>query len=414
MKKLLLLALLALPLAADDLADSRTLQQEARQAYVAKDYKTFLTKIRAASDLRPQHAGLLYQLGKAQVLNGQYPEAATTFGRVAGMGMAFAPDEDPELRSMRGFAGFGRILARFEENRAPFGEASTAFTIPTTGLIPEGLALDPKTGTFYVASVRDGIIRSVNRDGVVREFARVPYGAFGMVVDPKRKSLWVATSVVPQNSAFREDARDRAAVVRIDLKSGKIRETISAPSGGKHLFGDVALAPNGDLFVSDTNAPAVYRVRKGKLQPVIEGEPFASLQGIAVAPDGKTVYVADYSKGLYAIDLKTSVATPLTVRSNVSLLGVDGLYAVGQGRLIGTQNGTNPHRVIHIAVDGTNVTSVVPVVANHAEFDEPTLGVPSGELFYFVANSQWNLFDEKGNVSDESKLKLVVVLKTKM
>jgi hypothetical protein len=118
--------------------------------------------------------------------------------------------------------------------------------------------------------------------------------------------------------------------------------------------------------------------------------------------------------GAYAIDLKTSAATPLSVRSNVSLLGVDGLYAVGQGRLIGTQNGTNPHRVIHIAVDGTNVTSVVPVVANHAEFDEPTLGVPSGELFYFVANSQWNLFDEKGNVTDESKLKPVVVLKTKM
>src|SRR5688572_24087988 len=124
------LTLLALPLLADELADSRKLQQEARQAYVAKDYKTFLAKIRASSDLRPQHAGLLYQLGKAQVLNGQYSDAAVTFGRVAGMGMAFAPDEDPELLGMRGSAGFGAILRRFKENREPIGEASTAFTIP--------------------------------------------------------------------------------------------------------------------------------------------------------------------------------------------------------------------------------------------------------------------------------------------
>src|SRR6185369_9071194 len=56
----LLVVALALSLSADEISDSRNLQREAFAAYKAKDYATYLTKIAAASDLRPGHSTILY------------------------------------------------------------------------------------------------------------------------------------------------------------------------------------------------------------------------------------------------------------------------------------------------------------------------------------------------------------------
>ncbi|MCB0312791.1 MAG: hypothetical protein KDH84_05935, partial [Calditrichaeota bacterium] len=50
--------------------------------------------------------------------------------------------------------------------------------------------------------------------------------------------------------------------------------------------------------------------------------------------------------------------------------------------------------------------------ANHPEFDEPTLGVISGNIFYYIANSQWgSTLDQQGKLRPESELKFPLVLK---
>ncbi len=92
-----------------------------------------------------------------------------------------------------------------------------------------------------VGSVRRGAIYA----GAQRLVKDLPYGVFGMAAGNKRGILWAGASTVPQFERFREEERDRAAVLKIDLASGKLLATIPAPAG-KHLFGDVALAPNGD------------------------------------------------------------------------------------------------------------------------------------------------------------------------
>ena len=365
-----LLLVLSILMAIDPVADSRKLQQEAMQAYRAKDYATFLTRIRAASDLRPQHPTLLYYVAAGLALSGREDESLRILERLADMGMVYAPEKEADFANVSTAA----VAQRFQKNAAAIGQASVASKIAEHGLIPEGLAYDGKR--VLVGSVRKGAIYANGKPWVTD----LPYGVFGLAID--KDVLWAAASSVPEFERHREDG---AAVLKIDRRSGKVLRTIAAPAG-KHIFGDLTVAANGDVYVSDSGTPAIYRIHDDDLEPLIEGAPFVSLQGLAAR--GNTLYVADYSKGVYAVDLTTHDATLLRVPEDITLLGVDGLY-IASGGLIATQNGVNPHRVIRIRLDGLDVKGVETLAANLPGMDEPTLGAIHGGAFYFNANSQW-------------------------
>lgn len=286
----------------------------------------------------------------------------------------------------------------------PIGTATVAFTIPEKGLIPEGLAYDAASGRFFVSSVRRRAIWVVDPAGRSQRFtSELPSGVFGMVVDRKRGVLWATTTAL---------AEKKSALLQIDLLGGRVLETIRVE--GAHHFGDVALTSGGDVLVSDGASPVIFILRGHVLEPFITG-PFVSLQGLAAA--GNVLYVADYSKGLYAADLRTRDVHLMRVPREVSLLGVDGLYLSGPRTLVATQNGTNPNRIvrIHLTPDALNVAAVETLLANVAELGDPTLGVVAKGAFYVNAAGQWDLFDDPddkaGNAKDEQKLRPATVLR---
>lgn len=412
MRKFLLLILIPSLLAADDVTESRRLQQEARKAYRANDYAQFLTKIRAASDLRPSHPTLLYNLSAGLALNGHGHESLAVLERVAQMGMVYAPEKDADFEVLRSSARFDSVVAAFRRNASAKGSAKSAFVVPERGLIAEGVAWDNKSQRFFVSSVRNGSIMTIDRRGRFSTFVRdLPRGVFGMAFDAKRGVLWATTSALPQNAGFREEDRDRAAVVMIDSKTGRIVDTIAPSDTGKHLFGDLVVGTDGEVYVSDSTRPAIYLIRDGSIEPFITGAPFVSLQGLTFAAGGKTLYAADYSMGIAAIDLSTRDVHFLAAPREVTLLGVDGLYFAGRSTLIATQNGTNPQRVIRIrlAPGGLSVESVDTLSANQT--DDITLGVIANGSFYFNGNAGWNEYDDAGKVKDESKLKQSVLFR---
>ncbi len=352
-------------------------------------------KAREASDARPQHPTLLYRLAQALEANDQREEAVRVLDRIASMGFVYPVGKDfPDQR-------YAEVAKRFAVNAKPIGTAKREFAIDRLGLIPEGMAWDGKR--FFVSSVRTSTIFAGDKP-----FATAPWGVFGMAADRKRGVLWAVTAALPQVEGFKAEDKGKSALLRIDLRDGKILETIPAPEG-EHHFGDVAVAPDGEVYVSDSATTVVYRVEDGALQPLVQG-PFRSLQGFAVS--GGLLYVADYSNGIFAIDRRTGDLHPLRVPSNVSLLGVDGLYAVDPTTLIATQNGTNPFRILRItlAPGGLSVSSVQTLLANSPLMGDPTLGVVANGRFYFNGNAQWDLFDEAGKISDPLKLSEAVVL----
>jgi len=270
------------------------------------------------------------------------------------MGFVYSLKE-PELDPVR-----ARVAEKFAANAQPIGSAKAELTVPRKGMIPEGLTYDGKR--FYVSSVR---LKTIFADG--KPLAELPTPPYGMAF---HKTLWAA---------------GESAIYELDPRSGRILQTLTAP--GDHHFGDVAIA--GDhVYVSDSKGTQLYHVENGALVPFVSG-PFRSLQGIA--PMGERLYVADYSNGLFAVDRRTRDIAAIKVPSNVSLLGVDGLYAVDARTLIGTQNGTNPNRVIRIrlAAGGLAVESVETLLANDPRMTDPTLGVLARNRFFFNANGQW-------------------------
>ena len=123
---------------------------------------------------------------------------------------------------------------------------------------------------------------------------------------------------------------------------------------------------------------------------------FRSLQGVAPAKDGRTLYLADYSHGLLRLDLATGAVRVLDHDPSFSVLGVDGI-ALHRGSIVAVQNGVAPARVVRYTLDpaGTRITSVSTLDRNPVA-DEPTIGAISKGAFVYVANSQWEKYGEAG------------------
>jgi hypothetical protein len=338
---------------------------------------------------------LLYRLAQALEADGQRDEAVRVLERIASMGFVYPLE--PDFADAR----YANAAKRFASNAKPIGAAKRELAIERLGLIPEGMAWDGRR--LFVSSVRTGVIFA---DG--KPFAAGPWGVFGMAADAKRGVLWAVTAALPQVENYKPEHKGKSALLRISLRDGKVLDTIAAPEG-EHHFGDVAVAPDGEIYVSDSATTNIYRLENGALRVFASG-PFRSLQGFAVS--GPTLYVADYSNGLFAIDRRTGDLRPLRVPGNVSLLGVDGLYAVDATTLVATQNGTNPYRIlrINLAPGGLAVSSVKTLLANSPLMGDPTLGVVANGRFYFNGNAQWDLYTEDGKISDPLKLSEAVVL----
>ncbi|HEX2059411.1 MAG TPA: hypothetical protein VHK90_01595 [Thermoanaerobaculia bacterium] len=407
--KLSCILLFAAALAADEVADSRRLQQEALAAYRSGDKGAFLTKIRAASLLRPQHPTLLVQFAVALAANGRHLESLNLLERVAAMGFVH-PLTDPALEPVRALPRFAAVAERMGANARPTGAAKREATIEQMGLIPEGMAYDAKKRRFFVSSVRRKTIFAIDSAGRVTPFLTTAlWGVFGMAVDAKRNVLWATTTALPQVDGFTKEDDGKSALLQIDLDSGSIVDALRAGDGGAHHFGDVAIASDGEVFVSDSRTPVIYRVAGSVLEPYARG-PFVSLQGIA--PSEGLLYAADYAKGLLVIDRATRDVHVMRVPNDVSLLGVDGLYVLDRHTLIATQNGTTPNRVIRIRLTANRlaVESVRTLAANLAGMGDPTLGVLVKNRFFFNANAQWDLFGEDGRIADPLKLTEAVVM----
>jgi len=399
--------------------DGRYYEAEARKAYQAKNYQSFLENMKVASELRPNHPRLMYNLAVAYTLNGKSSDAIALLRKEAAMGLVMPAANDPDFVSLKAQPDFEAVLKQFEQNALPKISSAQAFTVKEKGLVPESVAYDEATKTFYLSSVYKRKILSISPKGESSTFfaeADALWSVMGMKVDHARRALWVCTTAHPQMSNFEVADKGKTALLKFDLKTGKlIAKYQPADTTKPHWFGDLAINSAGDVFATDSVTAAVYVVRHdtNKLDLLIEGQPFVSPQGLDFTPDQKHLFVADYSKGVFLVDLQTKKVSDIA--SDFTLLGIDGLYYY-KGSLIAVQNGVNPNRVIKLwlSKDLTHFDRFETIEANNPVFDEPTLGVVVKDSFYFVANSQWGTIDEKGQLAPAEKLKDPIVLKVKL
>ena len=170
------------------------------------------------------------------------------------------------------------------------------------------------------------------------------------------------------------------------------------------------------MYISDATSSAVYTLTNGAdtLQSFIEPGRLASPQGIAFSQDEKTMYIADYSRGIARVERETRAVTYLTPPGDAVLAGIDGLRMY-KGDLIAIQNGIRPHRVVKLVLtgDGRGVREAQVLELNSPFFREPTLGTLVGSDFYYIANSQWNAFD-RGVMWPQDRLSDPVILRMRL
>ncbi|MBS1794999.1 MAG: hypothetical protein JSS81_14155 [Acidobacteria bacterium] len=416
---LLICAVAAHSQTAAELRESARLEREAAAAYKARDYAKFLETIDRAAALRPNHARLLYNLAAAESLNDKPAAALAILERLAAMGLVFAVEKDDDFKSLFAEPRFAAVRDAFARNRTPTGRAARAFAIPPKDLIVEGLAYDGATRRFFAGSIHKRRIVAIDADGRVTDFSRPDDGLWsvsGMRVDEKRRVLWATTTAFPQMENYRKTDEGRSGVFKYDLRTGRLLQKFFVPDAGKHALGDLTIAKNGDVYASDSAAPNIYRIAAGgdALELFLTSDEFASLQGLAFSDDEKTLFAADYSKGVFRIEMRGRKIAPLAVDPNTNAIAIDGLY-FDRGNLVAIQNGFRPHRVARFYLD-KKLTAIVrseTLEANNPDFDEPTLGVRVGRDFYFVADSQWSLIDDDGRLA-EDKLKETVILRLKL
>lgn len=411
--------LLTAALAQSDPKDGRYYETLARKAYEEKSYPSFLDNMKLAAELRPNHPRLMYNLAVAYALNGKQSDALRWLHKTADMGLTMSAQADHDFDSLRELPEFNAILKQFETNKTPKVNSLHAFTVHEKGLVPESIAYDADKQTFYISSVYKRKILSVTKAGESRVFAAENVGLWsvlGMKVDRPRRLLWVCTTAHPQMSNFQAVDKGKTALVKFDLRTGKLLAKYQPADTAKpHWFGDLVINSAGDVYATDSVTPAVYVVRhdSNSLETFLEGQPFVSPQGLDFTRNQQQLFVADYSKGIMLVDLETKKVTSLA--SDFTLLGIDGLYYY-KGSLIGVQNGVNPQRVVKLTLskDLTRFERFEILEANNPEFDEPTLGVLIKDDFYFVANSQWGAIDELGHLAPDEKLRDPTILRLRL
>ena len=156
---------------------------------------------------------------------------------------------------------------------------------------------------------------------------------------------------------------------------------------------------------SFSGRPGVYEVVGGELQRISVGDRFTSPQGIAYLND--RLYVADYSVGIFRVNLETGQTHLLKGWEGVLLLGIDGLMPYRNG-LIAIQNGMAPPRVIFVELlTPSQIGTVVTIEWSHPDYNDLTLGFVENDTLFYMANSQWPLF---GSNADSTLRKPSIIL----
>ena len=262
---------------------------------------------------------------------------------------------------------------------------TVAVTIDPSHRLVEGVATDGRT--IWISSVLDRQI--VACTARCRTLATLPDGfhPLGLAWDWHRKLIWVAADC-PKLPGI---AQCRSGALFALDRLGKVRGRF-APKQDFHP-GDVSVSLRA-VFVSDSQNGMIYGLLPNKpLKPVNRPGDGRSAQGTALAPDGVSVIVADYSRGIGRLDLASTSTIWLKGQDGKTLRGIDGLVRCGE-TYFGIYNGSAPARLLTIKIrpDAVEYADLVPVL----NLPDPTQIAYDGKRLLVVSNAGWEAAAKPG------------------
>jgi hypothetical protein len=358
-----------------------------------------------ATALLPNSPSIDLALARNANLRGQVTDSIAWLDTYAARGLTIDLAADPGLKALASDPRAQKVTARLTENARPVTRGSKSLALPRGDLLFEDLAWDAGRAVFYVTSVRgQKLIELDPKTGSTRDvFAidRPGVGILGVAIDPSRKKLWLTEAPLPPVPGFKKGdaASTPNALVALDSTThAPIQRIELAPDGQERALTDLAIAPSGDVLVSDAAGGTLYLLESGQERLRALATIFASPQTPAPRDDGRA-YVPDYSLGIALVDLRSAAVTWLSAPKEIALAGIDGLYLAGNA-LIAVQNGTRPPRLVRfdLSSDGTRIEHAAVLEAGTPDLGEPTHGAIVDGSFWFLASSGWSRFDDDGAI----------------
>jgi sugar lactone lactonase YvrE len=278
---------------------------------------------------------------------------------------------------------------------------SASIELPGDRLFPESIT-STRDGTLYVGSLGNGGVIRIKPDSAELEVWIEP-GAFGsrsilgVLAHEPTNTLWACSNDLTAIGIRAAGTATGSALKGFDLKTGEGRVSVTSP-GRQAVYNDIAVGPDGSVYVTNSVAPEILRLRPGAdtLEVWARDPLFASLAGTfgldGIAFGGEdTVYVSMYAAGkLLRVGVNAGAAGAVSVlNTSRSLVLPDAIRPIrknefllieGEGRLDRLViNGENA--VIETLEDGYSTPTGATAVGK-------TAWVSEGQLSYLLDPSK--------------------------
>jgi len=258
-------------------------------------------------------------------------------------------------------------------------------------------------GTLYVGSLATGGITRIPR-GATRGEPWIKPGAygsrstFGVLVDEASHMLWVCSNDMSAFGIPGPGSVSGSYLKGFDLRTGKGKVSAALP-GTRTLCNDIAVGQDGSLFVTNSLAPQLLRLKSGghQLEVWLEDPQFAApsqgggLDGIAVGGDSN-LYVNTFTKGdFFRIEVHNGAPGKVTkLQTSRPLVSPDGLRVVSGLTFVMVEGSGRLDRVIV-----TQDTAAIEILAEG--FSGPTAVALVGTTAWVAEGQLSHLFDPTKN-----------------
>jgi DNA-binding beta-propeller fold protein YncE len=305
--------------------------QEIRRASTAGEHERALHVADSLVRELPNHPSVLFVRAVALARSGRAEDAVAAVRRLERLDARYARSvlADSTLAPLRLRLDSAGVHERAARADRPIARARHWATIRERDFVPEGTAFDPATNTVFVGSLFKGRIVAVAADGTVREFAGTSSGlrsVVGIHVDTTRRLLWAVSNSrydIPSDSTPSE-------LFAFDLSSGAVRSRHRVAEGGAHFLNDITTGADGTVYVTDSQAGAVWTLRggAGSLARFTAAGDWYGPNGITISSDGARLFVAD-ATGIRVVPLAGGASWRLATPDSIAVTGVDGLAFTG-------------------------------------------------------------------------------------
>jgi sugar lactone lactonase YvrE len=271
---------------------------------------------------------------------------------------------------------------------------SASLELPGDRVFPESIT-STRDGTLYVGSLGNGGVIRIKPDSAEPEVWIEP-GAFGsrsilgVLAHEPSNTLWACSNDLTAIGIRAAGTATGSALKGFDLKTGEGRISATLP-GGQAVYNDIAVGPDGSVYVTNSFAPEILCLRPGAetLEVWARDPLFESAAGTfgldGIAFDGEdAVYVSMYAAGkLLRVGVNAGAAGAVSVlNTSRSLVLPDAIRPIsknefllieGEGRLDRLViNGENA--VIETLEDGYSTPTGATAVGKTAWVSEGQLG----------------------------------------